>query len=91
MSSPCLVRVSGRDTSPNASPGRGPDVPQRAEEWTEINPGARPVAVVARHIYRRQAGLEIFQINPLTCFRYRNTRRHATFHVYMSIPLHFPC
>ena len=51
----------------------GPDFPQRAEEWTEINPGTRSVAVIARHIYWREAGLQTFQINPLTCFRQRGT------------------
>ena len=52
----------------------GPDLPQRAEEWTEIDPGTRSVAVVVRYVHRRQASLETFQIDPLTCFRYRDTR-----------------
>ena len=50
-----------------------PDPSKRAEEWSEINPGTRPVAVVARHIYWRQASLQTFQINPLTCFWQRGT------------------
>ena len=64
----------------------GPDAAEGAEGRTEIDAGARPVAVVAGHVRRRQTGLQALQVDAPANFRNRGTRRHAAFHVDRPVP-----
>ena len=59
----------------------GPGVLQGAEERTEIDPGACFGLVVGRHIGGRQAGLQLFEINPIDAFGQRGDRRNLALHV----------
>ena len=64
----------------------GPDPPKRAKGRTQIDSSARPVAIIARYVHRRQAGLETIQIDPLTHFQVGGSRRQTTFHVDRPLP-----
>ena len=65
----------------------GPDHPQRAERWAEIDPDARLGAVKRRHVLGRQTGLQAFQIHLLRGLPGAGIRWHATFRVQRPILL----
>ena len=62
-------------------PRTGPCPPQRAERRAEIDPRARAVAVVVRHLYGREVRPQALEIDAAAVFRVRNADRQTALHV----------
>ena len=72
----------------------GPHLPQRAEEWAEVDSGRCLGTVISRHVSGRQAGLQFFDIDLGAAFRHGSARRYTALNVlhpaFLASPAEYP-